>query len=225
MASPLRLIMFDFDGTLVDSQRPITEAMTQAFAAAGLAPPVPSMIRRVVGLPLEVAIGCLLPEALEPRVAELAQTYRQTFAGLRERPDFHEPLIAGAREAIETLGQPNVLLGIATGKNRRGLVASLERHGLSGYFTTLKTADDGPGKPHPHMLLDAMAEVGVEPDDTVLVGDTTFDMEMARNAGARALGVSWGYHETDELLAAGALRVIESFRDLLPALAGLEEEG
>ncbi len=86
MAGPLRLIMFDFDGTLVDSQRPITEAMTQAFAAAGLAPPDPPMIRRVVGLPLEVAIGCLLPEALEPRVAELAETYRLTFARLRERP-------------------------------------------------------------------------------------------------------------------------------------------
>jgi phosphoglycolate phosphatase len=225
VAGPFRLIMFDFDGTLVDSQRPITEAMTQAFAAAGLAPPAPSLVRRVVGLPLEVAIEWLLSEAQVPRVAELAQTYRQTFAGLRERPDFHEPLIDGAREAIETLAQPNILLGIATGKNRRGLVASLERHGLSGYFTTLKTADDGPGKPHPHMLLDAMAEVGAEPDDTVLVGDTTFDMEMACNARARALGVSWGYHEADELLAAGALRVIESFRELLPALAGLEEEG
>ncbi len=111
-----------------------------------------------------------------------------------------------------------MLLGIATGKARRGLIGSLERHDLSGHFVTLKTADDGPGKPHPGILEGAMAEVGVGATETVMVGDTVFDIQMARNAQTRSLGVSWGYHEADELAAAGAARVIDSFEDLLPAL-------
>lgn len=217
--------MFDFDGTLVDSQRAIGEAMARAFAAAGLEPPARARVRRVVGLSLETAIGRLLPNQDWASVAEIAEAYRRAFVQLRRRPDFDEPLVAGARAAIEGLDQPDILLGIATSKNRRGLIASLERHGLGPHFPILKTADDGPGKPHPHMLLAAMAEAGAAPEDTVLVGDTTFDMEMALNAGARALGVSWGYHEANELLAAGAHGVLESFAELRPALAGLEGPG
>ncbi len=230
-----RLIAFDFDGTLVDSQRAITEAMALAFLEAGREAPPACRVRRVVGLRLEEAIARLLADdendadaknaadagALVPGIAA---GYRRAFAGLRARPDFDEPLVEGAREVIEQLDRSGVFLAIATGKNRRGLVASLERHGLGSHFTTLKTAEDGPGKPHPGILLDAMAEVGVEPEETLLIGDTIYDIQMAQNAGADALGVAWGYHETGELLAAGAAAVLNDFAQLWLALTDLEEE-
>lgn len=219
MAGPLKLVMFDFDGTLVDSQGAIVAAMARAFEGAGLAPPEAAAVRRVVGLRLETAIAALLPEPEEAAVAALAEGYRQAFFELRSRPDHHEPLFPGVHAALEALGRPEVLLGIATGKNRRGLLVSLERHGLAEHFVTLKTADDGPGKPHPAILERAMAELGVGPADTVMIGDTIFDIEMAVNARVGALGVSWGYHEPGELAAAGADRVIDSFDELLPALA------
>ena len=227
-----RLIAFDFDGTLVDSQRAITEAMALAFLEAGREAPPACRVRRVVGLRLEEAIARLLAAADAENdaavagalVPGIAAGYRRAFAGLRDRPDFDEPLVEGAREVIEELDRSGVFLAIATGKNRRGLVASLERHGLGSHFTTLKTAEDGPGKPHPGILLDAMAEVGVEPEETLLIGDTIYDIQMAQNAGADALGVAWGYHETGELLAAGAAAVLSDFAQLWLALTDLEEE-
>jgi phosphoglycolate phosphatase len=222
MFNSLKLIMFDLDGTLVDSQGGIVAAMTEAFRGAGLVDPDPSDVRRVVGLSLTTAIGVLMPEAEAATVAEVVERYRDAFLSLRSRPDFHEPLFPGVRAALESLDHPEVLLGIATGKHRRGLLNSLERHDLAERFVTLKTADDGPSKPHPEILKNAMAEFGVEPRDTVMVGDTIFDVQMARNARAHALGVSWGYHEAAELTAAGAARVIDSFDELVPALAALE---
>jgi phosphoglycolate phosphatase len=222
MVQPLKLVMFDFDGTLVDSQAAIVTAMREAFAGAGLPPPPAGAVKRVVGLRLEAAVGALAPQADSAAVADMAEGYRQAFFRLRSRPDHEEPVFPGARAVLRALEEAQVLLGIATGKNRRGLLASLERHELSGHFTVLKTADDGPGKPHPAILERAMSELGVEPRDTVMVGDTVFDMEMARNARARAVGVSWGYHEPGELAEAGAHRVIDSFEDLLPTLSELD---
>jgi phosphoglycolate phosphatase len=225
MSHPFRLIMFDFDGTLVDSQRTIAQSMARAFEAEGLPAPAPEAVRRVVGLRLEAAAARLLPDPDDTDTAErIAESYRNAFQALRGRGDVHEPLFPGAREMLERLDQPHVCLGIATGKGRRGLLSSLERHGLSEFFVTLQTADDGPGKPHPEILHRAMAEVGAGRAETVLIGDTTYDMEMAANAGVRAVGVGWGYHGSEELTASGAARVIESFDDLLPCLANLTRQ-
>ena len=225
MSHPFRLIMFDFDGTLVDSQRSIAQSMARAFEDQGLAAPAPAAVRRVVGLRLEMAAARLLPDPGDMDTAErIADPYRKASQALHARGEVHEPLFPGARAMLERLDQPHVSLGIATGKGRRGLLSSLERHGLSEFFVTLQTADDGPGKPHPEILHRAMAEVGAGRAETVLIGDTTYDMEMAANAGVRAVGVGWGYHGSEELTASGAARVIESFDDLLPCLANLTRQ-
>jgi len=210
-----RLILFDYDGTLVDSQRAILHAMAAGFAAADLPAPEATAVRRVVGLNLEIAVSRLCPDPRDgATVNRVADAYRAAFQALRARPDYHEPLFPGVREALAALDRPEVCLGIATGKARRGLLASLERHSLEHRFVTLQTADDGPGKPHPAMLQRAMAETGAAPAETVLIGDTSFDMEMAVNASVPGLGVSWGYHAPEELSASGAAAIIESFAEL-----------
>lgn len=222
MSHPFRLIVFDFDGTLVDSQRGIAQSMANAFEAEGFAAPAPDAVRRIVGLRLETAVARLLPDPDDRDTAErVAESYRTASRALHARGDFDEPLFPGARATLERLDRPRVCLGIATGKGRRGLLSSLEHLGLSEFFVTLQTADDGPGKPHPEILHRAMAEVGAGRAETVVIGDTTYDMEMAANAGVRAVGVGWGYHGSEELTASGAARVIESFDALPPCLANL----
>lgn len=219
-----RLIVFDLDGTLVDSQRIIVEAMSVAFSDSGLAPPDARSIRRVVGLSLEDAVTRLLPKTASCPAESVAERYRDAFLDLHADPVHEEPLYPGAMEAIHALDRPETLLGIATGKGRGGLRRVLDRHGLLERFVTLQTADDGPGKPDPAMLSRAMAETGVGRGSTLMVGDTTFDMEMARRAGLPGIGVTWGYHEPEELIAAGADRVVAAFDELLAALSEIFPE-
>ncbi|MHA1600437.1 MAG: HAD-IA family hydrolase [Alphaproteobacteria bacterium] len=220
MSYVFRLIIFDFDGTLVDSQRAILAAMAQAFTAHSLPVPAPEAVRRIVGLKLEIAIARLLPDSTDDAMAHrVADSYRTAYFTRRQRPDYEEPLYPGVQEGLQRLNTPQVCLGIATGKSRRGLLASLERNGIREHFVTLQTAEDGPSKPHPEIVHLAMAEVGVEAAETVLIGDTTYDMEMAGNAGVAAIGVAWGYHGPAELRASGAERIVERFADLPAALA------
>lgn len=215
-----RFIVFDLDGTLVDSQHTIVHCMGRAFTADGLAAPDAKAVRGIIGLKLEVAVNALLPEPDEVRAGRVADHYRVFFNERLSEPDHEEPLFEGAREALAAINQPEVCLGIATGKGRNGLLRVLRRHSLEQLFVNLKTADDGPSKPHPQILQEAMAEVGAVPEETVVIGDTAFDVQMARNAGCDAIGVDWGYHDRQQLYAAGAGLVIDHFSDLEPALAG-----
>ena len=214
-SSPRSLLaVFDCDGTLVDSQHAILACMTAAFVGDGLAAPDAEAVRRVIGLPLAQCMARLAPEEPEPRQARLTEAYKHAFFALRQRPDHHEPMFDGAVAALDALEADGYLLGIATGKARRGLLAVLERHGLAHRFETLQTADSGPGKPDPTMLRRAMAETGAAAADTVMVGDTTFDMLMAHSAGVHAIGVGWGYHPAAELIAAGADALVNRFDEL-----------
>ncbi len=218
-----RLILFDFDGTLVDSQHGIRHCMTAAFEGQGLAAPEMARIRGIVGLALEVAISELLPVEARHHTETVAQRYREAAFALRSSEAFHEPLFEGVEETLHALDRPEMSLGIATGKNLRGLQFSLEYHGLKDRFLTLHTPDTAPSKPHPAMVEHAMAFCGCAPEETVVVGDTSYDMEMARAAKASAIGVSWGYHPIDKLRATGAQEIISDFSALIPALQKLEE--
>lgn len=222
MTHPFRLIVFDFDGTLVDSLRFIVTAFSRAFEDQGFSAPEPEAIRRIVGLRLETAAARLLTDSQDTETAQrIAAAYRVAFQDMRARNLVDEPLFPGVRETLALLNRPEVCLGIATGKSRHGLVSSLERHDLSELFVTLQTADDGRGKPHPEILHRAMSDVGAGAEETVVIGDTSYDMEMAANAGVRALGVAWGYHGAEGLRASGAAQVVESFPELPSSLAAL----
>lgn len=213
MAGDLRLAVFDCDGTLVDSQRIIVDAMTEAWSQAGIGTPDAAAVRQVVGLSLVEAMAELLPDGQEALWRDLAELYKQSYYRLRQVVD-SEPLYDGVPEMLDQLDARGILLGIATGKSRRGLDAVLDAHGLTGRFVTLQTSDQGPGKPHPAMLLRALGEGGVEADAAVMIGDTSFDMQMARAAKVASIGVAWGYHLTDELTAAGADQIVTVVPDL-----------
>lgn len=217
MAGDLRLAVFDCDGTLVDSQRIIVDAMTEAWSQAGIGTPDAAAVRQVVGLSLVEAMAELLPDGQGALWRDLAELYKQSYYRLRQVVD-SEPLFEGVPEMLDQLDARGILLGIATGKSRRGLDAVLDAHGLTGRFVTLQTSDQGPGKPHPAMLLRALAEGGVEADAAVMIGDTSFDMQMARAARVASIGVAWGYHPTDELTAAGADQIVTVVPDLAAAV-------
>jgi len=220
----LNLAVFDLDGTIVDSQDMIVAGMHTASEVHGRVKPEARSVRRVVGLPLLEVMEQLFPEADATEVVSLTETYKQTIIDMRARGEEHEPLFPGAEQALDALDQQGWLLGIATGKPMRGLVNTMKPYGLLERFVTLQTADRGPGKPNPDMLLRAMSETGADKSQTIMIGDTTYDMEMAYNAGARAIGVAWGYHEIDELKDAGAQVIVQSFAELPSVLDGMLEK-
>ena len=215
----MRLIVFDMDGTLIDTQALISEHMGAAFASLGMPAPTPVQVRNIIGLSLPVAVGRLAGTEDVDLIEGLVGQYKALYKASLEHDIDREPLYPGAREALERLkAEPETILGVATGKGLAGVTRILGNHGIGGHFVTLQTPDHNPSKPHPGMLLRAMAETGAEPSSTVMVGDTTYDMELARAAGCRAVGVSWGYHDPQSLLAAGAGALIHDYSELDAAI-------
>ncbi|MDR3375840.1 MAG: HAD-IA family hydrolase, partial [Ancalomicrobiaceae bacterium] len=206
------LVLFDVDGTLVDSQNIIFEGMRRAFEGAGKPEPTRAAVLSIIGMSLPVALAELSGGSEgDALTAELVEGYKVAFQDLRRMATHYEALYPGAKEALLALKRrDDVILGIATGKSRRGVVAVVDIHGLEGLFATVQTADGHPSKPHPSMILTALAEAGVAPDHAVMVGDSSYDIEMARAAGVYALGVSWGYQSVEALEAAGAHAVVDS---------------
>lgn len=214
-----RLAVFDCDGTLVDSQAGICNAMDEAFQSVGLARPDRQNVRRIVGLSLPQAIAGLLPTGAEDRAQAVGEAYRGAFRAARENGQLAEPLYDGIADALRALHAKGWLLGVATGKSDRGLAHCLATHGLSDLFVTLQTADRHPSKPHPAMLQAALDEAGAEAGNAVMIGDTAYDIAMAVSAGVRPIGVDWGYHAPADLRESGAEVVVGSSAQLLKELS------
>ena len=215
----VRLAIFDCDGTLVDGQAHVCEAMEIGFAEAGLPRPSRHEILRGVGLSLPLAVRRLAPLGAPEQHAIAVQCFRANFRAMREQGRFSEPMFDGIATLLGGLHRAGWRLGVATGKSDQGLNHCLATHGLGDLFCTLQTADRHPSKPHPSMIEAALFEAAAEPAHTVMIGDTTYDIEMAMNAGVRAIGVVWGYHSPEELLAAGAEAVAQDAAHLQELLA------
>ena len=212
--SAVKLALFDVDGTLVDSQALIRQSMTRAFQSVNQ--PVPANILSIVGLSLPQAVFKLAPDLDAATRDQVVEAYKQSYFELRAG-GAPSPLYDGAMEVISQLaGRDDVLLGVATGKSRSGLDHMLEAFDLNRIFVTQQCADNHPSKPHPSMVLTALAETGVEARDAIMIGDTSFDMEMGRAAGAKTLGVTWGYHGVDALIQAH--RVVTEYTQMSDAL-------
>jgi len=194
--------------------------MERAFTRAGLPAPDAQIVRRIVGLSLPVAVRQLAPTLDEERIAAVTEFYRSSYRARRDEGLLDEPLYDGIADLLRALHADGWRLAVATGKSDRGLAACLATHGIADLFVSLQTADRHPSKPHPAMLEAALAEAGAQPHRAVMIGDTSFDMLMARSAGVCAVGVGWGYHAPHELIASGALSVADSIAGLAAALDG-----
>jgi len=214
----MRFAVFDCDGTLVDGQAPICEAMEAAFAAFSIPAPSRGAIRRAVGLSLPQAIAQLLPASDQVRQNAMAEAYKASFRTAREQGRVAQPLFPGIAATLRALHDAGWTLGVATGMSDRGLAHCLAANGVADLFVTLQTADRHPSKPHPAMLEEALSEAGASPGEAVMIGDTVYDMQMAVSASVRGVGVDWGYHHPRELAQAGAEVVVESPAQLLEHL-------
>jgi len=218
----VKLVIFDCDGTLVDSQHMICAAMQRAYDAHAIVCPPRETVLSIVGLSLREAFEVLGKGHNDFPFDGMIEQYKKAFFDLRHSVEHQEPLYTGARDTILSLASRNdCLLGVATGKSQRGVRAILTHHDLLSHFSTIKTADDAPSKPHPGMILEAMREVGAEPGDTLMIGDTSYDMEMARAAGVTSIGVTWGYHKEAVLRATGADHVVSNYTELAASIDGL----
>lgn len=221
--APLRLVVFDVDGTLLDSHDAISGVMRSVFQDAGMTPPSAAAVSRIVGLELTEAVARLAPSASAAEVDALASAYRGRFEVERASGggEGSMPLFPGARAALDRIWATPTLMGVATGKGRPGLERFLDGHELRPLFATARCGGDAPGKPHPGMLEQCLDETGVDAAQAVMIGDTTYDMEMAANAGVAAIGVDWGHHAAAELRDAGAETVLAAFEALDAALDAL----
>jgi phosphoglycolate phosphatase len=213
----MKLVLFDCDGTLVDSAHLIHEVMVKTFDDFGLQPPDPAATRSIIGLTLDSAIARLRGlDAVDPQSTDMMARYKFHFLPTRDEQGFQEPLYPGIKGMIDTLAARNdVIIGAVTGKSRRGLNLICETHGFEKTFFVSRTADDCPSKPHPAMVLECCDHTGISAADTVVIGDSIYDMEMAKAAGARAIGVSWGYGTVEDLKRAGADGIADSASDIL----------
>lgn len=219
MSEPF-LILFDCDGTLVDSQHMIVAAMTQAFEHAGCQSPSRNDILSIVGLSLFEAVERLKPGGSAEEIERIGLGYKECYIALRQEEAHKEPLFPGASELIHDLREhPHILLGIATGKSHKGVEHLIARENFHSFFTTIQTADNAPSKPHPGMILQAMDETAIAPERTIMIGDTSFDIEMAKAAQVKAIGVDWGYHPVAHLHQAGADDVATDFGQLHKIIA------
>ncbi|APG90812.1 HAD-IA family hydrolase [Sinorhizobium americanum] len=213
----MKLVLFDCDGTLVDSAGLIHEVMSRTFEAFDLPRPEALATRAIIGLTLDIAIARLLgQEHIDPRATAMTTHYKGIFSSVRGEQVHQEALFPGIAEMVQALAtRDQLLIGAVTGKSRRGLQHIAATHGFDKLFFVSRTADDCPSKPHPAMVMECCAEAGVDPKDTIVIGDAIYDMQMAKAAGAAALGVSWGYASVPALIEAGADHIAHVPADII----------
>jgi phosphoglycolate phosphatase len=214
----MKLIIFDFDGTLVDSRKLIWEAHRIVFAEFGLACPGQEQSLALIGMSLELVLAQLA--GADAPIARMTEAYKRLLPVLREDIAFAETPFDGAAELIASLAaRKDARLGIATGHVSHAIEPALDRFGWRDFFCNVQTADRAPSKPHPGMLLQALSETGTDKEDAVMIGDTAFDMQMAAAAGIESIAVAWGYHHADRLREAGARHVVGTMDELATRLA------
>jgi phosphoglycolate phosphatase len=210
----LRLAAFDLDGTLLDSANSIVTGVMACWEACGFPLPEPDQVRRIIGLPWEESVQMLLPGAGEAEFAEIRAYHEAVARGDRPRPAREEVLFPGILQMLDAVENAGFLMAIITSRSGNRLSELLEKQDIHKRFVSLKTTDNGPGKPNPYLMLQTLSEVGVDKRDAVMIGDTTFDVLMACSAGTAAIGVTWGVHETDELREAGAHHIADTVQEL-----------
>lgn len=205
------VVVFDWDGTLVDSESRIVGAAVAAIEALGLPPREPAQIRSLIGLGLRECVQVLYPGSGPGLHERFVEHYRQRWAS---GAVVTARLFPGAREVAHELHRRGYRLAVATGKSRRGLDRELAQTGLAAIVEASRCADEAPSKPDPRMLLDILEMLDVEPERALVVGDTAYDLLMARSAGAPALGATYGVHERTRLLECRPLGLIEAITEL-----------
>ncbi len=210
MSKRYDLIVFDWDGTVMDSTAVIAGSIQAACRDLGMTVPDDETARHVIGLGLQQALRYAVPGMPEELMPEMVARYRHHFLS----QDQAIPLFAGARETIEELHDAGYWLGVATGKNRAGLDRALESTGLKKYFHATRTADQTFSKPHPAMLFELMDELAVSPERTLMVGDTTHDVQLAQNANVDVVAVGHGAHPPEQLQELNPLALVEDFAQL-----------
>lgn len=205
------LIVFDWDGTLMDSAGRIVSSLRSAVADVGLPHRDDKELANIIGLGLQESLETLFPEGTEHHYELLVERYRHYFLGADPTPT---RLFDGARETLQLLQNHGRWLAIATGKARRGLNEVLRETGLSGFFHASRCADETLSKPHPHMLLELMDEMGVNAEKTLMIGDTEYDLNMANSAGVKAVAIGHGVHEEQRLLGCEPVALVKNLHSL-----------
>lgn len=217
-AKPYRLLVFDWDGTLADSEQRIVTAARIAIDTLGLPPRSHEQIRSIIGLAMREACQALFPSMSRELESRFIACYREYYL---RNTGTAVPLFPGAKSTLNGLAAQRYRLAVATGKGRRGLDRDMANHGLEALFSATRSADDAPSKPHPQMLLDIMEELDVNVAETLMIGDTAYDLEMAHNAGVACVAVGSGVHERQRLLESDPLTLLESVAELPDWLATL----
>lgn len=215
-STPFRLLVFDWDGTLADSEQRIVAAARTAIESLGLPNRSHEQIRAIIGLAMREACQVLFPSMPHDQESRFIACYREYYLRNTGTP---VPLFRGTKAALEGLAARRYRLAVATGKGRRGLDRDMSNHGLNVLFSATRSADEAPSKPHPQMLLDIMEELDAEAAETLMIGDTAYDLEMARNAGVACVAVGCGVHDRQRLLDFDPLALLDTVAELPDWLA------